>query len=187
MGLTLITPPAAYAVTTSEAKAHCRVDGTDDDTLIDGLIAAATEYAEQYTGRSLAAQTWKLTLDAFSDSILLPKGPVQSVASVKYFDAAGDEQTVSAGDYTLDNTSDPAWIVRNSDASWPTPMDGANVVSVTYATGYSTVPAPIKQACLLLIGDWYRGRENTSLVNNQPLEMPHAVTALLCNYRVHGF
>lgn len=183
MGLTLVTPAASFPVTATEAKLHCRVDGASDDDLIDGLIAAATEYVEQYTGRSIMQQTWKLSLDAFSENILLPKGPVQSVSSLKYFDREGVEQTVSSSDYTLDNASDPAWIVRNADATWPDVLDSVNAVNVTYVAGYSVTPSPIKHAILLLIGDWYRGRENTALGTNQPAEMPHAVTALLANYR----
>lgn len=183
MGLTLVTPAASYPVTLAEAKVHCRVDGTDENDLIEGLIAAATDYVGQYTGRSIMAQTWRLTLDAFSDSILLPNGPVQSVSSVQYYDADGDNQTAAAGIYTLDNASDPAWLVCNSEAAWPATMAGVNVVSITYEAGFVTVPASIKQAVLLLVGDWYRGRENTALSTNQPAEMPHAVTALLTNYR----
>ena len=186
MGLTLLTPAASYPVTRAESKLHCRVDGTADDGLIDGLIAAATDYVEQYTGRAIMGQTWKLSLDAFSESILLPKGPVQSVTSVQYFDTNGDIQTASASLYTFDAASDPSWIVVNSDVSWPDTLDGVNAVNVTFVAGYSSVPAAIKKACLLLIGDWYRGRENTLIGTNQPMEMPHAVTALLCNYRAYA-
>lgn len=171
MGLTLITPATEYPVTLDEAKLSAKVDGTDRDSEITLLIAAATNYVEQYTGRSIMAQTWKLTLDAFSDSILLPKGPVQSVSSVQYFDANGDSQTVSASDYTLDN-SDPAWLVRNSDATWPTTLDGVNVVSVTYVTGYSAVPDAIRAAILIWV---------TAQVDGNPV--PDAFDALLTNYR----
>lgn len=185
MGMTLITPAATFPVTLAEAKAQCRIDGGDEDALINGLIAAATDYVEQYTGRAIMAQTWKLTLDAFSDAIVLPKGPVQSVTSVQYYDTDGVERT--ATNYTLDNSSDPAWIVRNAMYSWPTTQSAVNVVNITFVAGYSVVPPSLKHAILLLIGDWYRGRENTVLGNNQPAEMPHAVTALLSNHRSFTF
>ncbi|MGE8143050.1 head-tail connector protein [Novosphingobium sp. NPDC080210] len=186
MGISLITAPTAYPVTLDEVKAQCRVDGTADDTALNGYIAAATDYVEQYTGRAIMAQTWKLTLDAFSDSILLPKGPVQSISAVQYFNAEGVETTLLPEFYTLD-ASDPAWIVRNSGSAWPETLDAINAVSITYVAGYSQTPAAIKQAILLLVGDWFRSRENTALGSNQPSEMPHAVTALLANYRAFGF
>ena len=47
----------AVVVTLEEAKAHLRVDTTDDDALITGLIAAATELAEQWLSRSLTDGT----------------------------------------------------------------------------------------------------------------------------------
>lgn len=186
MGLTLVTPAAAtYPVTLAEAKSQCRVDSSDDDTYLETLIAAATDHVEQYTGRAIISQTWKLTLDAFSDSILLPKGPVQSVSSVTYYDTNGDEQTLSADDYTFDGSSDPQWIVRNSDASWPTTLDGINAVSVTFVAGYSTVPPSIRHAILLLISQWFDQRSGTS---DKPFSaVPHAVDALLANYRSFAF
>lgn len=186
MGLVLITPAAASPVTLAEAKTHCRVDGSDEDTLITGLIAAATNYVEQYTGRAIGAQTWRLTQDTFSDNILLPMGPVQSISSVQYYDTAGVLQTVASSVYTLDADSDPAWLVRNANEAWPATLNGINAVRVTYVTGYATIPAAVKQAILLLIADWYNMRENTTLTTNQPTEMPHAVTALLANFRSYG-
>lgn len=184
MGLTLVTAPTAYPVTLAEAKLHCRIDGTDEDAAINGFIAAATDYVEQYTGRSIMAQTWKLSQDAFEDSFRLPKGPVQSVSAITYYDASDALQTLPASNYTLDKESDPAWIVRNSETTWPETATGVNVVQVTYVAGYLTVPASIKHAILLLVGDWYANRENTG---SGMVEAPHAVTALLANYRAYLF
>jgi uncharacterized phage protein (predicted DNA packaging) len=57
-------------ISLAEAKKHLRVEFEDDDTLIQGLIVAAREYAEGFLNRVLAAddeeedppvvkQTWK--------------------------------------------------------------------------------------------------------------------------------
>lgn len=181
MGAVLITPAASYAVTLAEAKAQTRVDGTDDDTYLNGLIAAASDHVEKYTGRSLGAQTWRLTTDGFTDEIRLPYGPVQSVTTLAYYDAAGADQTLATG-WGLDNTVDPARIVRNVDASWPDTQDRFDAVRITYVAGYSTVPAPIKHAMLLLIGHWYEHRE---AVGESMAELPMAVDALLSNYRTY--
>lgn len=185
MSLTLVTPAASYPVSLAEAKAHCRVETTDGDGLLNGLIAAATDHVEMYTGRALIAQTWKLSLDAFADSMVLPKGPVQSVTFVKYLDTAEAEQTVPAADYTVDIASDPQRVARDSDASWPSAHDGVNVVNITFVSGYSAVPPAIKQALLLLVGQWYDQRSG---VSDKPIsETPHAVAALLSNYRSFAF
>jgi len=65
MSLTLNTPPAAEPVTLADAKAHLKVDSTDDDALIASLITAARARAEWHTGRALVTQSWTLWLDAW--------------------------------------------------------------------------------------------------------------------------
>ena len=185
MGITVVTPPTAYPVTLAEAKLHCRVDGTTEDSRIDGLIAAATDYVEKYTGRSIMAQTLRLTLDSFTDAIVLPRGPVQTVSSVKYYDPAGIEQTVPASGYTVDAASDPSWVVRDGDYTWPAILDAVNAVNITFVAGYATVPPSIKHVILLLISQWYDNRSASA--EKQMAVLPHAVDALLSNYRSYGF
>lgn len=182
MGLKRTVEPVATPVSLAEAKAQCRVLHDDEDDLITDLIAAAVSMVEDYCGRSLMQQTWRLTLDKFSDTILLPRGPVASLTSFQYYDTAGNLQTVPADTYTLDTESDPSWIVRNSDASWPVVQDGVNSVRVTYVTGYSTVPAAIKQAILMLVASWFRNRE-ALLTGTIVAEMPLGTMALLQNHR----
>lgn len=189
MSLRLITGPASYPVTLAEAKLHCRVDGSDEDTLLNGLIAAATGYVEQYTGLALLPQTWELLLDQFSDTIQIPKAPTTAITSVKYIDTLGAEQTVSNTEYVLDAASEPQWLVKASDYEWPEVADGVNNVIIRFVCGFQTVPPAIKQAILLLIGDYYRSRENTTIgvgITQTP-ELPHGVNALLANYRQFGF
>jgi uncharacterized phiE125 gp8 family phage protein len=179
MGLRLITAAATKPVTTAEAKAHLRVDGSDEDTLIDSYIAAATSFVENYTGRALISQTWELVLDDFTDAIQIPKGPVQSITYVKYFDTAEAEQTLALDQYTLDNVSDPAWLVKPDDVNYPTVADGVNNVIIRFVAGYSTLPAEIKAAILLLIAAWFDNRSTG--------EIADTVHALLSNHRSFAF
>lgn len=181
MGLTLITQPASFPVTLAEAKAHCRVEDAAEDATLNGLIAAATDYIQQYTGKVIIPQTWRLTLDTFSDSILLPKNPVQSVTSIKYFDFIVDIQTLPTGYYTADTASDPAWIVLNSDQTWPDTLDAVNAVRIEFIAGYTTVPPSIKHAILMLVAQWYDHR--AAVADKAIIAVPHAVEALLANYR----
>lgn len=52
-------------VTLGEAKSFLRVSTTDDDTLIQIMIDAATESAESFTGRSFCSKGYKQGLDSF--------------------------------------------------------------------------------------------------------------------------
>jgi uncharacterized phiE125 gp8 family phage protein len=184
MGLSLVTPPTDYPVTLEEARAQCRVLHTDEDALIQTYIIAATSYVERQLSLSLMTRTYALTLDAFTDTIELPRGPVASVTSVGYVDQDGLPATVDSDLYTVDLSSTPQWVVLNSGSPWPTPMSGINMVTVTYVAGADELPesmGDIKAAILLMVAHFYANREAASV--NEVKEVPLAVDALLMGWR----
>jgi uncharacterized phiE125 gp8 family phage protein len=185
MSLKLITAPAAEPVSLVEAKAHLRVDVTDDDTLITALIVAAREAAEHITGRSLMPATWELALDGFVDAIDLPRPPLLSITSVKYVDTSGDQQTVANGAWMLDSYSEPGRLMPSYGECWPATRAQANAVLIRYTAGYANaaaVPQQIKNWMLLRIGMLYENRE--SVVTGVTLtELPY-VDRMLDAYRV---
>lgn len=155
MKFKVVTPVATEPVTLAEARLQCKVDADDTthDALITGLITAAREFAEHYTGRALAPQTLEAALDAFTDDdyIDLPMPPVSSVTSIKYTDTAGAEQTLSTGAYTLSPYSLSNRVNLTADADWPSTQDVANAVRVRFVAGYATIPQAAKAAILLHI------------------------------------
>lgn len=73
--------PDAEPVTLAEAKLAAKVDGSDQDALISGLIIAARRQAEHETGRLFGEQTWRVELadwPAPTDEL-----PVNGPAAVK--------------------------------------------------------------------------------------------------------
>ena len=101
----LVTAPGTEPLTTAEAKAHLRVTGSDDDTPIDDIVAAAREFIEGETNRALITQTWDLFLDEFpgTDEIVLPWPPLGSVTTVKYTpDADSSTTTYASSKYIVD-------------------------------------------------------------------------------------
>lgn len=181
----LITPPVWDPITLAEAKAHLRIDDSDSDALVAGLIAAAVAYFDGWTGilgRALEPQTWEMRFDRFPAWIRIPLGPVVSVTSIKYDDRDGAEQTVDPGLYQLDAAPVEACVVLAPGASWPTTADTVNAVRVRWVAG-TGCPEPVRHALLLLIGHWYEHREAVGAAAD---ELPLGVRALITPWRRVG-
>jgi len=175
--LTVVTPPATEPITLAEMKLHSRIDGNDDDTLINTLITAARMQIEQMASHRMVTQTLALSIDDFPDSgILYLEGPVQSVSSIQYYDLDGDLQTWGNELYQVDITANPGRVMPAYDETWPDYLDDYNSIVVTYVAGCGNaneVPAILKQAIKLLVGYWYNQREAVSETQNY--EVPYAV------------
>ena len=165
MGLTVTTAATATPVSLAEAKAHLRVDTSDEDALVTALIQAATEYAQAYTSRRLMTTVFDYTLDSFPSTgvICLPEPPLQSVASVTYIDTNGDSQTWSSSLYTVKTDEILGTIRPAYNEDFPSTRDEVDAVTVSFTAGYAdaaSVPSTIKSAMLLLIGHLYENRES---------------------------
>ena len=192
MGLLLTLAPVAEPVTLAEVKAHCRIDTLDDDLLLSALILAARRLAESITGRALVSQSWKLLRDDFpAAAITLPLPPLQSVASVKYLDTAGVQQTLAPSAYTVHVSGVQGLIAPAYGQCWPATRDQHEAVEISFTAGYgaaSAVPQEIKQWLLLAIGSYYTQRESLSPANVAPETLPRGLwDALLDSYRVVTF
>lgn len=194
MALTLETAPAVEPISLTEAKLHCRVDVSDDDTLITSLIKTAREVVEGIARRALITQTWNLVLDEFpeGDEISIPRPPLQSVVHIKYKDQDGDESTFSSGDYIVNTDAEPGKVVLAYGASWPsTSLYPTAAITVQFKAGFgdasTDVPERYRQAMLLLTGHWYENREAIATTGAVPKEIPFAVEALLWLDRNMGF
>lgn len=174
--------PSAEPWTTAEAKAHLRVDGSDEDTYIAVLISTARENAEERLGRTLCTTSWRLVLDRFPAAIKLPMPRAIGVASVQYVDEAGATQTLAPANYQLDDMSEPGLIVPAFGKTWPVTRCQINAVTVVYTAGYGTaasdIPMPIRQWVLLAVHELYRNRGLSSDVK----AVPHDFAASLLDY-----
>lgn len=189
MSLTIATSPTENPISDAEAKAHLRVDHTDDDTFIGTLVDAATQYLDGpagILGRALVTQTWDLYLDEWpANAIRIPLAPLASVTSINYVDISTEAETGwAATNYQVDTHSTIGWAVYASSATLPTLMDTINAVRVRFIAGYgaaAAVPAPIHAAIKLIVGFWYENRGDE--VAADPLNIP-GVRSLLMPYRV---
>jgi uncharacterized phiE125 gp8 family phage protein len=181
MPLQLIAPPATEPVTLAEAKAHLKLDTTDDDALIGTLIAAARSKAEWNTGRAFITQSWTLALDTWPcDGVFeIPFPPLQSVTSVTTY-ALDDTATVlDPATYQVDMVS--ARLALKASASPPVNLRALNAVQIVFTAGYgggeSDVPTLIREAILEIVADLYVNRGDVG-------EIPLAAVALLAPYRI---
>lgn len=202
--LTLVTAAPAYPITRTEAKTHCRIDDTDSDTYIDALIAASTAHLDGndgILGRALIEQTWDMKLDrfpAYGCAITVPLPPLISVGSITYTDANGDSQTLSSSIYQVVGVGGfgRGEIVEAYGQVWPDTRDIPEAVTVRFTAGYSNsgaspvdyadnVPAGIKHALKLMVGDAFENRE-TGVVGVSSADIKTSVTVdrLLAPYCV---
>lgn len=187
-----VTAPAEQVVSLSEAKAHLRVDHDDEDTLISAMVAAAITHLDGWSGvlgRCLVAQDWRQAFARFPGTrkLRLPM-PDVSVVSVAYVDSAGIDHALESLAYMLIEDHLGPFIYL-ADASWPETAVRPDAVTVTFTAGYgpaaTDVPAPIRAAILLMIGDLYRNRETTGIGSGAAGVIPMSTTveALIAPFR----
>lgn len=132
----VIVQPVEMAVSLTAARNAARVNGTALDGDLESFVRAITEKAEHMTGCALITQTHLVALDRFDDAIQMPAYPVQSVASLKYLDVEGAEQTLDPADYYLDKITKPGYIVPAAGKAWPATFGQINAIKVTVVCGY---------------------------------------------------
>jgi len=163
--LKIITPPASEPVSLADIVNFTHLEATTD--LVElafrgGLITSAREYCEGYQRRAYITQTLEISLDRFPVRVIvLPRGCLQSIVSIKYKDSLGVEHTLAENvDFVYSTYGVLGRIVPVT--SWPSealwPLDA---IKIQFTCGYGTaekVPYKIKQAMLMLIAYWYDNR-----------------------------
>ena len=182
MPLSLTAPPAGEPVTLAEAKAHLKLDTSDDDSLVTALITAARARAEWHTGRALMTQGWTLWLDAWPESgmIELPLPPLVAVTSITVHARDDSASTFDPARTVVDAVS--GRIALKQGAAAPLNLRVANAIEVAFTAGYgdvaADVPQLVREAILELVAFLYEHR------GEAPADLPMDVLALLAPYRV---
>lgn len=186
----VVSPPASEPVSLAELKLHARVDISDDDALLDGLISAAREWIESHTARRLIMRTERLLLDDFPDCdrIIIPTAPLQAIGAVTYLDDAGGETTLASTAYVADVDGPVGVIALKAGQTWPALTSSkrpVNAVRVAFTSGYvnaAAVPASLKLAVKMLAAHLYANREETTPITLE--RVPLGIQALIAPYRV---
>lgn len=191
----LLTPPSETPVSLAEAKAHCRVTHSDDDTYITGLIGAAVGHLDGRAGilgRCIMEQEWVFPFPKWpATGKLVVDIPDVTEAAVTYFDEDGAEQTVPDSVYLVERDVRGTAIWLMSGFTWPAlHADRPAPVQVTVtAKILANAPAlqAIRHAMLLMIGHWYENREAVMVGQLDTRTLPLAVDRLLAPLRRVGF
>lgn len=190
--LKLVTAPAKEPVSYADADAHLNADG-EDEAYVTALIAVARRKVEEDTGLALITQEWKYAMDDFpcGDRFEIPKGPLQSVEAVSYFDEDDTEAEFDSGDYQVDTLPTYGVVALRSDASWPTvTLRPSSGVVVEFTAGYgddgADVPEPLRQAILILVGALYEHRE-PQITGTIVTSLGYSYESLIAPYRVVRF
>lgn len=188
MTLVMTSGPLAEPVSVADAKAHMRIDTDAEDALIASLIVTSRLHIEAALGLALLTQAWSYFVDAWprSREIVLPLKPVQTVTTVRVWAQDGTSQTLAAETYTLDGEGMPPRLVLSRSAALPAPGRSASGIEIAFSAGFGDagidVPAPIRQALLLLVAHWFENRE-PNRIGAADTEIPHMISTLLAPYR----
>lgn len=173
-GEALVLPPEAAGA----AKGYLRVERSDEDGLIAGLVEAAAELCEGFTGRALLTRGFVETLPASRAWQRLTRAPVRAIILVEALPADGPAQPLASAGYGIDIDSEGDGWVRLTE-----PGDERRI-RVGYQAGlagaWAELPAALRQGILRLAAHFYTNR---AAEGPRPIEPPAAVAALWRPFR----
>lgn len=190
--LTTTSRTVAGVISTADAKAHLRVDHSDEDSLIDRLVLASIEAIESKIGASMVPQTLTLVVPRFPTTcghFALPGSPVRSITSITYVDSDGTNQVVAGSLYVTDGNAHPGrvYLADRDSSPWPTDLAARDdAVRIIYEAGPATVNDvndALIAAALLMIGHLYENRQAV-VTGTIATELPEAVDALIARHKI---
>ena len=209
MPLKLITPPNEYPVTRDAlVKVHIKVDGTDENDLLDAYIGASTQLVQDLIQQQLMQAVYEWHQDTWYDCkwhdsryysrdnyytiARLPIWPAIVVNSIKYDDENNDEQTLDSSKYQVNYLTTPVQI-KFID-TLPTVYDKPNAIRINFTAGYgalndsadqqrASIPNLAKIGILRTVADLYENRQDESEAKNAMIQKN--VEYLLSTLRVY--
>ncbi len=184
VSLELLTAPIIEPVELPLLTQHCRINTDDDKLALQMYQIAARQLFEKMTGRQLMTATYKAYFNCFHPVNQLPRPPLQSVSSVKYYDVDDVEQTLSTNNYYVDATQSPGKIFFHGSlpalSQYRSPK-----ITVTYVCGWTTqaiVPDLVRSAICLLACHLYEQR--AIIVNGIVEQIPYGFKSICDMYRI---
>ena len=182
----LITPPSAEPLSLVEAKAHLRLDSTDEDDLVTALIVAARQVVEKHTGCALITQAWRVIADAWPDigPLKLPLRPFISLTAIRVFDAGNAAATLSPATYFVDpQPAAPRVLFANAPPAPGRALAGIEIdMLIGYGPAALSVPEPLRLAIRMLVAHWFEARGDAAS-DASARQIPAVIEAVLQPFR----
>jgi uncharacterized phiE125 gp8 family phage protein len=188
MMLTEETPVPSAALPVEEMKDHLRLgSGFAADGLQNGLIEsqlrAAMAAIEGRIGKMLFRRRFVWMLECWRGvDQALPVAPVAGITSVTLIDAAGVEVAVAPGTYRLVPDLHRPRLAGRGTTLPAIPADG--MVRIVFDAGFgpawSDLPVDLRQAVLLLSGEYYEHRHDDGA---EAAGLPFGVVTLIERWR----
>lgn len=124
-------------------------------------------YRSMFGGRTLIGDILNVGGVGRVGAIYLPRPPLASVSSIKYYDANGVLQTLATTVYEVDTYNQPGRIALQAFQIWPFPQIGKvqDAVRIEFVSGFTSTanlfarwPGVI-QAIKILVAHWYQSPE----------------------------
>ena len=163
--------PAMAPVGVEEVKAHLRIDTADEDAVIAGLVRAATDMAEAFTGRWLIARDFTADLAATAGWQRLSPVPVVAITGV-----TRGGVPLAGGDYEID--------IDRHGVGWVRLLTGDATMRATVsaragsASDWNGVPEAVRAGIVRCAAQMFASRDDVGD------GLPAGVTALWRPWRV---
>lgn len=148
--------------TLGNARTHLQIPTgrTENDSKIERLINAASQYAARYCDRIFLAASYTEYFDGRKQNMLMPRQwPINSIASLRISidrDWASAQSLVPITDYEItDNGLTVAYYGHLPR--------GRKCVQMVSNCGYASIPYDLEQVILQLIEWWYRHNERQDI------------------------
>lgn len=170
MGVTSKEAPA-LPIALAELKAFLRISVSDEDALLAGLVRAAADLCEAFTGRALIDRAVEEMVAATTARIRLGLGPVRSITGVAAIDDAGEAMPLDPEAYAAEVDAGGEGRVRLQAAG------ETRRLRVSYRIGmapdWNGVPEMLRHGIIRLAAQYYQRRGEAG-----DEDVPVAVTAL---------
>ena len=166
---TIVITAGSPSINASDVHSQCRIDVSDEDTYITGILIPAVEqmFLEETRCRLTATVLEQRESAWPTDGVMsLLDGPVTVVSLVTYTDASGSTVTLSSTLWHVRAFDDQSALI--SFDSMPN-LGPDGVVTVRYTAGFPAIPAAVKLWLLAHVAHFYANREAAILGDLKPL------------------